>query len=151
MYKVTLSLFVTGLFAVCSGGTVVYETASTVFGVSSHVGALALLDETVANSEHESEGASAFDDARSISPGGITLSNTESMEVLAVFLLGNSTDIADAPADADVDVARGDIFVYMPSIPLTIAIFMAGGTLILVGRLKRRRGSRRKLLTAGVR
>jgi hypothetical protein len=64
------------------------------------------------------------------------------MEVLSVFLLGDLTDAADAPTDADI--ATGNILAYVPSIPLTIAILMAGTTLILVWRLKHRRGSRRR-------
>jgi hypothetical protein len=174
MEKFALSLFVTGLFTICSGGPVVYDPTSTGFNVSSYSGAscsafldlagdvltvnagnycraLALLDETVANSEDESEGVSSFGDTLLLSPGGIALTDTESMGVLAVFLLDDSTGVPDigfvAPderADADADAAIWKIFSYTTSIPVTIAILMAGTGLILVVRLKRRRGSRRK-------
>ena len=92
---------------------------------------------------------SAFGDGLSFSPGGITLSNTESIDVLAVFLLGDSTGADDigfaTPHElSDAVAATRNIFAYMPPIPVTIAILMVGTGLILVGRLKRRRGSRRR-------
>jgi len=149
MHRIALYLFVTGLFTICSGGPVVYDTSSTGFSSAftdlasdGKTSNLTRLDETVANSEHESEGTTALGDAVSISPGGTPLSRAEGMEVLSAFMLGDSTDIADAPTDADV--ATGNIFAYMPAIPVTIAILMVGTGLILVGRLKRRRGSRRR-------
>jgi hypothetical protein len=170
MHRIALSLFVMGLFTICRGGPIAYDTTSTGFSVSSYSGArcsayldlagdvitvntgnycraLALLDESIASSENEATGLSTPGDGLSFSPGGITLSITESMDVLTVFLLGDSTDVTEVGFLTPDELSNAGaptriIFGYMLSIPVTIAILMAGTGLILVGRLKRRRGSR---------
>jgi hypothetical protein len=167
MYKIALCIGITGLFTICSGGPVAYDTSSTGSSASSYSRShcyaflnlagegladdycpvLTLRYETVANSENEAAVTSAFGDGLSFSPGSVTLSRTESMDVLAVFLLGDLTNVADinfvAPGEfPNGGAAARNIFAYLPSIPLTIAMLFGGTTLILVGRLNRRRGSR---------